>query len=324
MGEDVDWVMPRKMTIGSARVLALACHLVLPGPSTFAAERAAGGLIAYEPLAVSLLRQELRVSPESIQITYTIRSDKAQEATLAFPMPPVPVAGGPDFLGGAEISEAEPRNYMHFAVQVDGQPVQPSLVESAYLGEKDVAAMLTGARLPLLMSPDDASAMIAAVPADQFYLLEENGIVTRGGDDPPHFSPLWSYQATFEWRQSFPRGETKIEIVYQPLIGIIDDPAAFLQSPAMAAKYCFGQDVADMAGTPPEIVTVGYHLGLMPFWKGSIGEFALTIDPAGGDTANEPAVVAYCAPGGKPDAKLLDLTPAGNLDIAFIRTSPAP
>jgi len=315
--------MSVKLATGWVRgVLALPLMPVVLAVSASASEHAAGGLIAYEPIDISLVRQDLIVSPELVRVTYTLRSDAPQETTLAFPMPPVPVQAGPDFLGGLEINEADPRNYMHFSAQVNGNPVQPRLIESAYLGETDVEQILDAAGLPLLIPPDEASALIAQLPADQFFRLEENGIVARGGDDPPHFSPLWSYQATFEWKQDFPAGETTIEITYQPLTGIVENPVAFLQSPAMAAKYCFGQEVSKVDDDRLQVVTLSYLLAMPPFWKGPVGEFNLALDRSSPESSGHDAIaVAYCPPGGKPGVKFPDFTPAGRLEIAFIFTA---
>jgi len=306
----------------------LCCTLALIAPlvSASASERATGGLIAYGAVDVSLIRQDLHISPDLIRVAYIFHSSTSQHATLAFPMPPVPVQGGSDFLGGAEINEADPRNYLHFSVRVDGRAVQPDIAESAFVGELDVGDALRSAGLPLLLAPDSASDLIAALPAEQFYPLEEARIVSRGGDDPPHFSPLWSYQATLAWQQSFRPGETMIEINYRPLTGIVENPTEFLRSPAMATKYCFGTEVAKAAGSQAEVVTLSYLTAMTPFWKGPIGEFNLLVDRAGeNDPRGEAASAAYCPLVGQQMSSAKDFTPSRNLDIAFVFSrSPAP
>lgn len=292
-------------------LLAITVALGLVGPKAFASEYAAGGLVSYQPLDISLVRQDLHISPDLIRVTYVLKADTPQEATLAFPMPPVPVSGGPDFLGGGEINEIDPRNYMHFSASVNGQSIQPQIVESAYVGDVDVGDVLHAAGLSLLLPPDSASNLIASLPGEQFYPLEERKLVSRGGDDPPHFSPLWSYQATLEWKQVFPAGTTTIEISYRSLTGIVENPVEFLRSSEMAMKYCLGQG-AISAGAE-EIVTLGYLISLTPFWKGPVGEFNLTVDSAGdGDAGSGRVTAAYCA------------KPSGTLEIAFIHTSGAP
>ncbi len=274
------------------------------GPFALATDRAAGGLIAYEPVAVTLVSQDLSVSPEQITVTYLLRSSAPQQARLAFPMPPVPIESGPDFLGGAEINDADPRNYMEFSARADGIEVQPQIIETAYVGEVDVSDMLRAAGLPLLPPPDSISDLIAGLAGEQFYPLEENHIVSRGGDDPPHFSPLWSYQATLAWQQSFPPGETKIEINYRPFANAVSDPLEFLNAPAMASKYCFGNDVAKRAGERAEVVTVGYLLAMTPFAPGQSDQLKLGVQGSG-----DRAIPAYCSPAPGPGSRV---------DVAFI------
>ncbi|MBL8893983.1 MAG: DUF4424 family protein [Rhizobiales bacterium] len=289
--------------------------------------------MAYDPIDISLARQELRISSNLVRVTYKLRSKakEPQQATMAFPMPPVPIQGGPDFLGGAALNEVDPRNYMHFAVTVDGQTVQTTLSETAYLGEADVGEALRAAGLPLLIAPDEASDRIASLPAEQFYPLEEARIVSRGGDDPPHFTPLWSYQATFEWRQSFPPGATAIEISYQPLVGIVDNPAEFFASAAMASKYCVDKGLRDeiakrmAAGGSVEVVTLSYLAAMMPFWRGPIGSFDLTLDMADESGPRGKADrAASCRFGGGEGFSAENFTPSGNLDIAFIYFDTSP
>lgn len=318
------------ISIKSARVWALAGIIVTApnhaGPA-IASDHAAGGLVAYDPIDISLLRQELRISPGIVSVTYVLQSDAtaAQQATMAFPMPPVPIQGGPDFLGGGESNETDPRNYMHFEVTVDGQSVQPNLIEAAYLGETDVGDTLRAAGLPLLIPPEEASDRIAALPAEQFYPLEEARIVSRGGDDPPHFTPLWSYQATYEWRQSFPPGATTIEISYQPLVAVIESPAEFFASPAMTSKYCVDMGLRNeiakrmAAGGSVEVVRLSYLAAMTPFWQGPIGSFDITLDIANeGGPRGKADRVAFCPLGAGEGYSAKNFTPAGNLDIAFI------
>ncbi|MBL8906971.1 MAG: DUF4424 family protein [Rhizobiales bacterium] len=312
--------MSRKLAFGWVRgVLASALMPVGLAVSASASEHAAGGLVAYEPLSVTLARYDLHISPALIRATYVLQSARPQQATLAFPMPPVPLQGGPDFLGGAEINEGDPRNYMHFTATVNGRAVQSRLVESAYLGEVDVGGMLDAAGLPLILLPDEASALIAALPAEQYYALEEARIVARGGDDPPHFTPLWSFQGTFEWQQTFPPGETLIEIGYRPLADVVENPNEFLQSSTMASRYCLGEGMGQAADDRSEVVTVAYLLAITPFWNGPIREFNLTVERSNEEDLRGQAVLAtYCAPGQGQEARMRDFIPTRRLDVAFI------
>jgi hypothetical protein len=293
-------------------------------------EFAAGGLVVHDAADIATERQDLVISPGRVRVSYVYRSDAktAQEATLAFPMPPVPVEGGPNYLGGGEINEQDPRNYMHFTVLVNGKPVEPHLHDYAYVGLEDVGSALQAAGLPLLMSYEEASSRIAALSGEQFFALEEKGIVSRSGDDPPYFAPLWRYQAVYEWRQSFPTGETRIEIAYRPLTSSPVDFGDNFETGETATAYCVDEALrAEIAarkakGERYEVATLGFLLTTAPYWKDSIGTFSLTVD--GGGT-EEASLVAFCPPAeGRPSYvegtwrwQMKDFAPARNLAVVF-------
>jgi len=299
-----------------------------------AADYPAGGIVLQDRLDIVLERQDLTISPEAVRIAYVFRSDAAvaQQTIIAFPMPPVPVAGGVDFLGGAEINDDDPANYMHFTAQADGQPVPLRSSGFAYLGERDISDVLRAAGLPLLISPDTASDLIAALPAEQFFALEERGIASRGGDDPPHFTPLWSYQTILDWQQVFPPGRTEIEITYRPLRGENDNPGDSFETGQEVARYCVSDEIkAEIArrkaeGQRYEIKTVKVLLTIAQDWKGPIGDFSFHVDTQ--DDTN--VVAAFCPPGPEQIAAgqhawiARDFTPTQDLEIAFFEFQRSP
>jgi len=300
---------------------------------TFVPEFAAGGLVFHEPIEIFIARQDLFISPDKVRVSTVYRSDakETQEATIAFPMPPVPVEGGPSYLGGGEINDEDPRNYMHFSVLANGKPVEPLLHDYAYLGQEDVSATLQAAGLPLLMSDEEASSRIAALTGDEFFALQEKGVVLRGGDDPPYFAPLWRYQAVYEWRQSFPPGETTIEITYRPLTSSPADFGDSFETGPNAEAFCVDEALrAEMAarkakGENYEAATIGFILKTTPYWKGFIERFSLTVDKGGEDESEPATLVAFCAPGDGPVSyaegawhwQMNDFAPARDLKVVF-------
>jgi hypothetical protein len=289
-------------------------------------EFAAGGLVFHEAVDIAIERQDLFVSPDGVRVSYVYRSDAktTQEVTLTFPMPPVPVEGGPGYLGGGEINDQDPRNYMHFTVLVNGKPVEALLHDYAYVGKEDVGSALEAAGLLLLMSDEEASSRIAALTGDEFFALEEKGIVSRSGDDPPYFAPLWRYQAVYEWRQSFPPGETTIEIAYRPLTS---SPAELDDT-----TYCVDETLrAEIAarkarGETVEAATLGYILTAPPYWKGSIETYSLTVDKGNEDESEAATVASFCPPGDGPVSyaeeggwrwQMKDFVPARDLAVVF-------
>jgi hypothetical protein len=105
---------------------------------------------------------------------------------------------------------------------------------------------------------------------------------------------LWRYQAVYEWRQSFPPGETTIEIVYRPLTS----------SPAEFGENAFCVDEAQRAniaarkakGESYEVATLGYILTAAPNWNGAIENFSLAVERGGNDETEAATLAAFCPP----------------------------
>ncbi|MFH0341640.1 MAG: DUF4424 family protein [Chromatiales bacterium] len=95
-------------------------------------EFAAGGVVFREAADIAIAREDLYVSVDLVRVSYVYRSDaeETQSITIAFPMPPMSLGGDPYPLAG--FNEADPRNYMAFAVKVNGKPVAAKLHEYAY------------------------------------------------------------------------------------------------------------------------------------------------------------------------------------------------
>lgn len=284
-------------------------------------EFAAGGVVFREAADIAIAREDLYVSVDLVRVSYVYRSDAkdTQNVTIAFPMPPVPVdPGGPYPLAG--FNEADPRNYMAFAVKVDGKQVVAKLHEYAYVGQEDVSELVKASGLSLFIPPaGSASDMIKALPANKLQSLCDRGIVSRGrvvrgvvqawtpgSDDPPHYSPLWSYQSVYEWRQSFPPGPTTVEVSYRPLTGESDDCGS--EPVREVAKYCIDEGVRSAiakrraAGQICAITTLGYILTTAQNWKGPIGEFNLIVDKSTKEEHIRSGVydlVAFCPGGAK-------------------------
>jgi hypothetical protein len=272
----------------------------------------AGGVVFKQAANIAIAREDLYLSVRQVRVRYEYRSDASvsETHTIGFPMPMVPLDGGPSYLGGGSIEElADPRNYMDFAVKVDGKPVDAKLHEFAHLDGKDITAELQSAGLaPLLLAEQ--------FDATQFDRQTLEGFVAKGwfADAPENAEelwwPNWSYQAVYEWEQAFAPGETVVEISYAPLNGYpgdygqvyegggeYDDPETVA---AIKAEYCIDDAVLEAvqrhkAKGGYEVVTQGYVLTTGNFWKGPIEEFNLVVDkadPAEGMKSLD--LVAFC------------------------------
>jgi len=276
----------------------------------------AGGLVFKEAANIAIAREDLYLSLREIKVHYVYRSDATdtETHTIGFPMPMVPVNGGPDYLGGSDAAAlGDMRNYMDFRVSVDGKPLEAKLHEFAWIDGKDVSAELIAAGVPLIpdFTEEGGDAPFAGV--DKAVL---DGLIAKGyfqtyeGSD--YLDPLWDYQSVYEWEQDFAPGETEVEISYVPLNGYPGDIGGTYEGGAeyddpKTVKvnnfwYCIDDAMVKAiqkrkakGDTGYEVVTQGYITTSGNFWKGPIEEFTLTVDKH--DTAEgmtDAALVAFC------------------------------
>ena len=255
-------------------------------------ERRAGGLTFKKTDAISIASEELYVSLDAVRVTYVYQSKaKApQRVTMAFPLPAVPVDDSPDSVIFST-SRPDPRNYMDFAVKVDGEEVQTRLSEMARIKDRDVTARLTAAGVPLLFVQGGQEAVAQLPKATRDALIREgllSGVAAA-------YRPQWTYHVVMEWEQSFRPGATKVEISYKPIVGDSVDYGDYYDSKHAAQKYCIDDTFRAafkrrrQAGGKFDVQTLGYVLKTAQFWSGPIGTFRLVVDK--GKPSN---LVAFC------------------------------
>lgn len=280
------------------RVAAFAVFLSFAAPALangVITEFPAGGVVFKQAANIAIAREDLYLSVREVRVTYEYRSDAAttETHTIGFPMPAVPLDGGPSYLGGGSVEDlADPRNYMNFVVKVNGRRVEAKLHEFAQLDGKDITAELLAAGLPPLMLAETFDA--TQYDRQALEALSAKGWLAGVPQSPEElWWPNWSYQAIYEWEQEFAPGETVVEISYTPLNGYpsdygqryegggeYDDPQTVAET---EAEYCIDDAVLNavkrqQAKGGYEVVTQGYILTTGNFWKGPIEEFNLIVD----------------------------------------------
>ena len=272
----------------------------------------AGGVVFQQAANIAIAREDLYLSLREVRVRYEYRSDAtaSETHTIGFPMPAVPLDGGPSYLGGGNIEDlADPRNYMNFVVKVNGKPVEAKLHEFARLDGRDITAELLAAGLPPLMlaeefDPTRFDRQILDALAEKGWFASAPQVAEE------LWWPNWSYQAVYEWQQDFAPGVTVVEISYVPLNGSpsdygqrfegggeYDDPEMVA---ATAAEYCLDDAVLGAvkrhkAKGGYEVVTQGYILTTGNMWKGPIEEFNLIVDKSDpADGMKNLDLVAFC------------------------------
>lgn len=202
-------------------VLALAAALI--SSSTHANEPfAAGGLVLDPTADIVVAKQDVYLSVREVRVHYVYESDVAQSVAMGFPMPIVPIDGGPDDLGGYQPEGSDHTNYAAASIKVGDREIKPVARESAYFNGVDITDELTALGIPAYVGDGELKAALAGVDAAKVADLVQREIIYLDSyGDPQNVN--WQYQSVLEWTQDFAAGATEVEISYTPMNGYPGD-----------------------------------------------------------------------------------------------------
>jgi len=264
------------------------------------AEFPGNGLIFKQAADIAIAREDLYLSRDKVTVHYDYRSDAAatQTVTIGFPMPPVPIDGGPDDPTMSE--DGDGINYMQFAASVNGEPVETKLHQFAWLNGEDITARLALLGIPAYLPADQIEDVFGKVDPATVDDMVQAGVITAD-EERTYIVPNWLYQSVYEWQQDFAPGETKVDITYVPLAGYPSDIGDYYETDP-DGRYCVDDTLRKtIAGyrdknIPYEVATLGYVTTTATYWKGPIGEFNLTIakHPLDTESSEVGAETAFC------------------------------
>ena len=276
------------------------------------AELATGGLVLTRSAEIEMAREDLRISPDRIEVDYVFRNRSARDiaATVAFPMPEI---GGPD--GDMFAIPDRAANFLDFTVTQDGRAITPALEARAFAGEREVTALLAEAGVPLLPVDPGISAALDRLPAEMADDWAKQGLIrVEDYDDGTgmraHRAPQWTTRSTWSWQTVFPaKSDIHVAHSYRPSLGgsaglnFVDYTTMRTGGAELAdyrRRYCMDDAFlaavdrrhADAQGALSEL-RLAYVLGTGANWAGGrIGEFTLTVDKKWPD-----ALVSFCGTG---------------------------
>ncbi|NPD15551.1 DUF4424 family protein [Xinfangfangia sp. D13-10-4-6] len=280
--------------------------------------------------SVSMVKEDLRISPDRISVDYVFRNITAEDVTgeVIFPLPPIEME--PAWIGMLNLPDPVPEDVVGFSATVDGKSVPVSIDRIAVLAEpwdedaplslqyqspgRDVTADLKALGIPLGF---DFDAMVAALrdldPAQRARAVEAGLAYWQDINQPDsEVWPAWSVVLRYHWTQTFPAGaEVKISHDYANLppasVFAWSTPENLGYHDELIKAYCID------AGTSAAITKslshngkkkpdeaygsawyISYVLRTANSWAGPIGEFRLTLDK--GEAEN---VISLCADGVK-------------------------
>jgi hypothetical protein len=308
---------------------------------------AAGGITFVKTANIRMLAEDLHISTEHVHVRYRFinESDRAQEATVAFPMPA--------YSWNSELSEIEQNNrpITTFTATSDGKRVSTSTIRTAWIGDRDVTADLRA----LGLSDEDIFATFANKNEQGESSLtpaQRNGLRRLNGTGEPD----WQVHETLYWAQTFPpHREVVVEHDYVPFVGLAYDepyqrrfgfvsgsrlhPSSRGSEERTPEEACAGQGaeqevaqrVQALAKSKPASVDVAlrdveYVLGTGRNWLGPIGDFNLTVEKQRGDD-----IASLCLPtkvsasdGRRLSFHAHDFVPPDKLVVYFYSVSSSP
>jgi hypothetical protein len=294
----------------------------------------AGGVVFHQEKHISIAREDLEIGLKHIRVHYVFRSSATRplRLTLGFPLAKFSLNSGVDMLSERSASQTDLRNYMAFEVKADGKPVQLKRHEYAWKDGINITTQLEALHVPVFAPFNGQDFGLQDLPPSTLDALMEAKLVDRYGKDPAIY-PQWDYQTVYEWQQTFPPGESTVDVTYVPLYGDETTEAKFSMFPGKEegdARYCFDDtlktrfEALKAKDVYIEPLTLGYILKTAQNWNGPIGAFNLKVDNPDG------YLFSFCPPAGlraNGDGstwEARDFTPTSDLDLVFFFQDPPP
>jgi hypothetical protein len=304
------------------------------------AELSVGGLVFTRSADVSMESEELRITPEIITVRYRFLNQTPNPValTVAFPLPDIDLSEAENYA----FPTSDPVNFVGFETKIDGKPVNFTVHQQAFLGDKDISATLRRLDVPLL--PIGAGqARLAELPQQtRDKLINEGLLVQSGSDDKgqPLFDATWTVKTSMVRQQTFPPNKpVLVEHRYKTSLGVGFDTIlrrGLRQNKAMEneveryrMQYCITPDfyasVDKLAGSAEGNVAnvqerrISYVLKTGANWAGPIKDFRVAIDKGKPDR-----LVSFCGENVKKISPTVfemtakDFTPDKDLRILLI------
>lgn len=294
----------------------------------------AGGLEFRQSDAVTMEKENLYISRNSIKVEYVFRNVTTAPVDMyvAFPLPKISMI---DALGISRPNVPDPNNanFLDFSTTVNGQPVQMQMQSKAFVNTQDITSILTQLGVKFNIPGEQLTKSLQVINSIELDKLKAMKAIDDDvcGDNA---CPLWDLETIYYWQQHFEPGvETKIVHSYRPatsmfwlskaenLVGTKD--VRYPSSDPSYAAWCmddgFWQSIKKGSSGDIAAGNIKYILLTANSWKGPIGDFVLTIDKGDPKT-----LLSLCGNGIKKtgattfEIRAKNYRPDKDLDILFV------
>lgn len=209
-------------------LLIIFTNICLANPTT-----PTGGISFAKTAGITLIREDLIIGPQKIQISYVFSNTTKQDITVPMSLPLTSDSIQQD----SEFSPAQ--------IRAQGKTVTYNTGVRAIMDGRDITAVLQNAQLPTDPSliTDTSRSNLVTINAWQSK-AKELKLVDKVGN------PLWHEEKSHVWNQTFPVGKPLlIEVSYLPQTNALSVPVTAENDPAKLItsqiKQDFGINLAD-------------------------------------------------------------------------------
>ncbi|WP_291691967.1 DUF4424 domain-containing protein [Bradyrhizobium sp.] len=282
-----------------------------------AAELSIGGLKFVRTNAVAMESEDLHISLDRVTVRYQFVNTARKPVTLtvAFPLPDIDLSE----VENVALPSADPVNFVDFETRIDGAPAEFRIDQRAMVGDRDVSALLTQLKLPLLPI-GSREIRVAELPETTRTQLTDQGLLMPAGTNEKgrqQYAVAWIARTSAVRQQTFPpHHSVVVEHRYKPSVGTSPDTIlreAFRSNRSLGSEveryrkeYCvsdaFLSELDKRAASAGRDAAIGerrinYVLKTGANWAGPIDSFKLSIDPGAKDR-----LVSFCPGALKPTA----------------------
>src|SRR5260221_3160539 len=185
-----------------------------------AAELSIGGLQFTRTPSISMDSEDLTVSLKRVRVRYQFSNTSSApvKLTVAFPLPNIDLSEG----GVIALPSSDPVNFVNFETRIDGSAAKFTIDQRAFVGDKDVSAVLRELQLPLLAVGDRQIQVQDLPEASRNRLVSEGLLVPFGSNEKgrPLYEPGWVVKTSVVREPTFPAGRpVLVEHSYSPSVG---------------------------------------------------------------------------------------------------------
>lgn len=178
-----------------------------------------GGLTFVPDSDLTIDSEDLHISPDRVSVRYQLINSSARPlaVTVAFPLPEIVLSEAEDIA----LPVSSQANFVGSETRIDGAVVQLDVQQRAKAGERDVSALLSQLKLPLLPIGSREIRINDLPDATRKTLVDEGLVMPWGISDKgrPHYVPAWVVQTSANQQLTLPPGKTvTIEHHYTPIV----------------------------------------------------------------------------------------------------------